>query len=90
MSRLRRAAQISVALIVVVLILIGVALTALETGWAKNQIRQLIVRQANQYLTATLDITRLEGSLLRGIQLGGVRLARNGQPLVEIDEIALS
>ncbi|PYR03186.1 MAG: hypothetical protein DMG00_27105 [Acidobacteria bacterium] len=90
MSRLRRAAQISVALIVVVLILIGVALTALETGWAKNQIRQLIVRQANQYLTATLDIARLEGSLLRGIQLGGVRLARNGQPLVEIDEIALS
>ena len=90
MSRLRRAAQISVALIVVVLILIGVALTALETGWAKNQIRQLIVRQANQYLTATLDIARLEGSLFRGIQLGGVRLARNAQPLVEIDEIALS
>jgi autotransporter translocation and assembly factor TamB len=89
-SRLRRAARIVVGFIVVVLVLFGIALVAIETGWAKNQIRELIVRQANQYLTATLEIGRLGGSLLRGIQLGDVRLARNGHPLIQIDEIALS
>jgi len=71
-------------------VLIGLVLAAVETGWAKNRIRELIVRQANQYLTATLSIGRLEGSLLRGIQLGEVQLARDGRPLIAIDEIALS
>jgi autotransporter translocation and assembly factor TamB len=96
-ARLRRVRSVStailkalVALVLVVLIVIGLALAAIETGWAKNQIRRLIVRQANQYLTATLEIGRLEGSLLRGIQLGDVRLSRAGHSLVNIDEISLS
>ena len=38
--------------------------------------------QANQYLTATLAIGRLEGSLVRGIQLGDVRLSREGRTLI--------
>ena len=36
-----------------VLVLVGLATAAVETGWVKNQLRALIVRQANQYLTAT-------------------------------------
>ena len=36
----------------------------------RKRIRGLIVRQANQYLTATLSIGRLEGSVLRGIAAG--------------------
>ena len=36
-------------------------LAVVETGWAKNLLRGLIVRQANEYLTATLSIGRLEG-----------------------------
>ena len=83
-------ARIIVGLILVVLIVIGVGLTLLETAWAKNRIRGLIVRQANQYLTATLSIGRLEGSILRGIQLGDVQLSRGGKPMIAIDEIALS
>ncbi len=82
-------AKIVVGLIVAILLLIGIGLTAIETAWAKNRIRGLIVRQANQYLTATLAIGRLEGSLVRGIQLGDVLLARNGKPMIAIDEIAV-
>ena len=54
-------------------------MAAVETGWAKNQIRHLIVRQANEYLTATLTIGRLEGSIFRGLQLGDITLARDGR-----------
>ena len=52
----------------------------------RNRIRGLIVRQANQYLTATLSIGRLEGSLLRGIAAGDVSVARDGRTLIQIDE----
>src|SRR5436190_16977023 len=72
-----------------ILILLGAGLAVLETSWAKNRIRGLIVRQANEYLTATLEIGRLEGSLLRGIQLGDIRLSRDGRTLVAIDDVAL-
>ncbi|HWF84728.1 MAG TPA: hypothetical protein VG222_07785, partial [Vicinamibacterales bacterium] len=74
----------------VVLALIGAGIGVLETGWAKNEIRTLIVRQANEYLTATLEIGRLEGSLLRGLRLRDIRLARDNKAIVTIDEIDLS
>ncbi len=64
--------------------------TALETGWGKNQLRTLIIRQANQYLTATLDIDRLQGSLVRGLQLTNVRLSQDGRVLVAIDDVSVS
>jgi uncharacterized protein involved in outer membrane biogenesis len=85
-----RIARVLVGLVVIVLILIGLGLTIVETSWAKNEIRALIVRQANEYLTATLTIGRLEGSLLRGLRLGQIELSRDGRSLVRIDEIALS
>src|SRR5437762_2411668 len=73
-----------------ILILLGAGLAVLETGWAKNLIRGLIVRQANEYLTAKLDIGRLEGSLLGGVQLGDITLARDGHPIVIIDDVSLT
>src|SRR5262245_7583737 len=72
------------------LVLVVLVLVVLQTGWAKNQLRALIVRQANQYLTATLSIGRLQGSLVRGIQLGDVTLARNGRTLIHIDDVSVS
>ena len=76
MARLRRlrsvsatTAKVAVGLIALLLAIVLVVLLLVETGWAKNRIRDLIVRQANQYLTATLSIGSLEGSLFRGIQL---------------------
>jgi len=73
-----------------ILVLAGIAIAAIETGWAKNQLRALIVRQANQFLTATLEIDRFEGSIFRGLTLGGVRLSRDGQALISIDEVSVS
>ena len=52
--------------------------------------RACVVRQANQYLTASLDIGRLEGSLFRGLTLGEVTLSRDGHPIIAIDEVSLS
>jgi translocation and assembly module TamB len=90
----RRAARtilrIVVAFVILVLVLIGAAISILETGWAKERLRGLMVRQANEYLTATLTINRLGGSILRGIELGDVRLSRDGHVLAAIDEIAVS
>jgi autotransporter translocation and assembly factor TamB len=86
----RKLARIVVGLVVVVLLLTGVGLAVVETAWAKDQIRDLIVRQANQYLTATLTIGRLSGSLLRGLQLQDIALSRGDHTLVHIDDVVLS
>jgi autotransporter translocation and assembly factor TamB len=91
--RQRIAAGLLRAIVLAVLFLLivaGAALTALETGWGKNQLRDLIVRQANQYLTARLEIDRLEGSLLRGVELAGIRLSRDGRTLIRIERVGLS
>ena len=73
-----------------VLLLVAAVLGALQTGWAKGYLRGLIVRQANQYLTATLEIGSLGGSLVRGIELGDVRLSREGEPIIAIDRVTVS
>ena len=49
-------------------------------------IRDLIVRQANQYLTATLSHRPPGRIAVARIQLGGRRVARDGQTLIRIDE----
>jgi len=77
-------------LIVVVAALVVAVLAALETGWAKERIRSLIVTQANQYLTAELQIGRLSGSLFRGLRLDNVKLSRDGRTIVSIESVALS
>ena len=73
-----------------ILVIVLLALGLVETGWAKNRLRGVIVRQANQYLTATLSIGRLEGSLLGGLRLGDISLGRDGHTLIRIDEVALT
>ena len=79
-----------VGLVAFLLIVVGLGIAAVETGWAKNRIRDLIVRQANNYLTATLTIGSLEGSLFRGLQLGDISLTRDGHTLIHVDQVALS
>ena len=73
-----------------ILLVVGLVFFAFETGWGKNLLRALIIRQANQYLTATLEIDRLQGSLIRGLELTGVRLSLDGRLLVAIDGVSLS
>src|SRR5215510_13993153 len=76
--------------VLISLVLVVLGLVVLQTGWAKNQLRALIVRQANQYLTATLSIGRLQGSLVRGIELSDVTLTRDGRTIISIDDVAVS
>src|SRR3954468_1701605 len=77
-------------LAVVVLLLVVAGLAALQTPWAHEQIRALIVSQANRYLAATLSIGRLGGSLARGIELDDVRLSRGDSTLIAIDRVTVS
>ncbi len=86
----RRILRGLVYLLLGLVILVFVALGAIETGWAKEAIRGVIVRQANQYLTATLEIGALKGSFLRGVELEHVQLSRNGERMISIDRVALS
>jgi autotransporter translocation and assembly factor TamB len=68
--------------------LVGAA--ALQTAWAKERLRALIVSQANRFLTATLDIGRLDGSLFGGIELRDVRLVSGDEPIVRIDRVLVA
>ena len=86
----KRLARGLVYVVVAVLTFAGGVLATVETSWGKNQIRRLIVRQANQYLTASLDIGELNGSLLRGLELRDVRLSRGGTGIIAIESVALS
>src|SRR5579884_2805393 len=80
-----------VAVVLLVAVLLAVLLVLLvQTTWAKNQIRALIVREANEYLTARLDIGRLEGSLFSNLILRDVRLSQGGRTLVAIDRVSLA
>ncbi|HEX7139702.1 MAG TPA: hypothetical protein VF219_17755, partial [Vicinamibacterales bacterium] len=87
---LRSTARVLITTLIIILAAIGVGVAAIETSWGKNRIRDLIVYQANQYLTATLTIGGLEGSILRGVQLHDIRLAQDGREMVSVDELALS
>jgi hypothetical protein len=71
------------------LLVIGVGLALLQTGWAKQQLRHPITRLANGRLTATLSIGRIDGSLFSAPRLRDVHLSRDGQTIVHIDEVAV-
>src|ERR1700730_17570721 len=85
---LHRLTRALVYTVVLVLVLIGLGIGTLQTAWARNQLRRLVIRQANQYLTASLEIERLEGSLFSSIELSGIRLSLEGRTLVSIESIA--
>ncbi len=86
---LRRLARGCVYAIITCFALAGLFFGSLETSWGKNQLRRLLVRQANQYLTATLEIAELRGSLFRDLELNGIRLSRDGQAIVTVDQASL-
>lgn len=85
----RLARGLGLVAVAVLLLLVGVA-ALLQTAWARDQLRSIIVSQANHYLSATLAIGGLNGSLFRGIELDDVRLSRDGATLVAIEHVAVS
>jgi autotransporter translocation and assembly factor TamB len=70
-----------------VLALLGLLVVVLETSWGIDRLRRLIVDQANRFLAAELSIDRMDGSLLRGVSLEGIRLALDGRAVVFIERV---
>ena len=68
-------------------LLLSAALGLVETPWGKEQLRRWILHQAQPYLTADLQINRLQGSLLTSIALEGVRLSNGQRDLVNIERV---
>jgi hypothetical protein len=85
----RRIAVVFVFLVALVLVLAAVLLLTIETPWGKRQIRRFIVAQASDYLTAQLEIGEVTGSLVRNVGLKDIRLTKDGQAIVAIDEVSL-
>jgi autotransporter translocation and assembly factor TamB len=87
---LRSTARLLIGTLIVIVALIGVGIAALETSWGRDRIRELLVDQANRYLTARLTIGGLDGSVLRGVRLHDIHLSRDSHDLIVIDGIELS
>ena len=83
LALLRSLVYAAAAIVVLALVAVG----TIQTAWGKNQIRRLLVHEANQYLTGTLAIGRLDGSFLHGVTLGDVSLMRDGTTIVSADGI---
>ncbi|MGE0703157.1 MAG: translocation/assembly module TamB domain-containing protein [Vicinamibacterales bacterium] len=88
---LRVTARVLAKTVAAILILVVVALVAgvlvLRSSWGQERVRRLAVEQANRFLTATLEIGRLEGSLFGGVTLHDVRLARGNDDIVTIEQV---
>jgi autotransporter translocation and assembly factor TamB len=76
--------------ILTLLLVILTALLLIQTSWAHEQLRALIVRTANRTLAGTLEIGSLGGSFVRGIQVDRVRLSRDGRTIVAVDHAEVS
>lgn len=86
---MRRLARYVSFAVLAVLFLIAVALAATQTGWFKNYLRGIVVKQAAQYLNGALTVEHLRGSVLTGIVLEGVALHHEGQIAVAMDALTV-
>ncbi|MFN7984025.1 MAG: AsmA family protein, partial [Vicinamibacterales bacterium] len=94
MSRWHTSARILLRLLAVLLVgvltLVVIGAGLLRTDWAHERMRVLVLSQAHRWLNASLDIARIEGSLLSGIELSGVSLtADDGARIVDIQKVAV-
>jgi len=63
---------------------------ALTTPWGQERIRRLIVSQSSRFLTGTLEIDRIGGSILRGVVLHGVRVVQDRISVVTIESASVA
>jgi autotransporter translocation and assembly factor TamB len=75
--------------VLILVIILGAGVAVTQTSWFKNWLRQKAVSQAAQYLNGELTITRLQGNLFTGVELGGVALRHEGQTAVAVDRIVV-
>ena len=70
-------------------VLLAAAGLVTQTDWFRGRLRGYVVRAADERLDARLAIDRVGGNLFRHIELGGVRLVREGDTLLSISSIAI-
>lgn len=85
--RLRRVALVSIIGGLLAVVAGGVVL---QTEWAHERMRVLALGQANRWLAGTLGIERIDGSLLRGVELHGVSLTLDGERIIDVERVAVS
>jgi autotransporter translocation and assembly factor TamB len=79
-------------LVLVLTLIIGAAAAAVlvsQTAWFKNWIRAYIVREASVFLNGTLQIERLDGNLLFGLEMENVGVSMDGRPVVTVKDVGL-
>ena len=89
---MRAARKLLHVLVVVLILLAGTAAAAAivsQTAWFKNRVRVYVVAQASKYLNGEITIDRLGGNLFSGVELEGVAIALEGQPVVSAKDIGL-
>src|ERR1700730_8923212 len=90
---MRKVGRLLRILFLIVMLLVAGATASfivMETAWFKNQLRNYIVREANQYLNGELSIGRLGGNLFSGVALEQVAVSMEGEPVVRIEAIRLN
>ena len=68
-------------------LLITGAMLLMQTPWAARRIRDLAVSQAGKVLNGTLEIDRLDGGFLTGVDLVGVRLRQGDSTPVVVSRV---
>lgn len=89
----RRRLLIALGVLVgLVLVLLVVVALVLQTGWAKEQVRQTAMAQIENLLAddATVTVGSIEGNLLTNAQVADLVIERDGQALVRIDSASAS
>lgn len=86
---MRRVARILVYFIAAVVIIAVIGAALLQTAWMKNYLRGIAEQQAERFTGADVSIRALTGNLITGAVLHGVRLTRDGQPIVHAPQVAV-
>jgi translocation and assembly module TamB len=85
--RIRRALFVAAVLVAVVTVgLLGVS----QTAWFRDWLRRDLMARAERLLDARVTIGRVDGDLLSGIVLDGIRVEQQGVPVIAIDRVRVT
>ena len=73
---------------IILLLFLTVRITV-QSDWFFNQVRGLIISQAEQNLNGTLDIESMHGDLFRGIVIRGLSIKDEKSTILEVDSVVV-
>ena len=86
---LRRLSRWTLAVIAGLVLLVATSAVVVESAWFKDRLRRIAVSRASDALNGQLTIERLDGSLLRGIDLKHVVFQQATGPVVSVETISV-